>query len=315
MATLWFDSSLYDEHNNGPGHPERPERLTAVREGIAKRGLEGRLERREAGPVDRALLERLHDPKYVSEVEALCQAGGGRLDADTAVAARSWDAALRAAGSVVEAVDAVLDASSASSASRRAFCSVRPPGHHAERARGMGFCLFDNVAVGAEHALARGVPRIAIIDWDAHHGNGTQDLFWRRGDVLYASWHQYPFYPGTGALSDVGEGPGQGTTVNCPIAAGEGDAAFLNGWETQIRPALERFEPELLIISAGFDADERDPLAGLCVTPQGFSKLSESVMRWADSHTQGRVVSVLEGGYALDALAEDVALHLETLAG
>jgi acetoin utilization deacetylase AcuC-like enzyme len=178
----------------------------------------------------------------------------------------------------------------------------------------MGFCLFGNAAVGAQTAIALGpTKKVAIIDWDVHHGNGTQAIFWERPDVFYASWHQYPLYPGTGLGTETGAGAGLGTTLNCPLPAGAGDREHLDAWHQRIRPALEQFEPELLIISAGFDSDGRDPLAGLCVTAAGFAELSRTVVEWADECCGGRVVSVLEGGYSLDALAEDVALHVETL--
>jgi acetoin utilization deacetylase AcuC-like enzyme len=304
----WVDSESFDRHTNGPMHPERPERLAAVREGLARSGAEGRLERVEPTAIDRKLLEAVHAPEYVVRIERICAAGGGYLDPDTSVVPESWPAALNAAGAVADSVGRVI-----SGAWQRAFCSVRPPGHHAPANRAMGFCLFDNVAVGAQAALAAGLKRVAIIDWDVHHGNGTQAIFWRRADVLYASWHQYPFYPGTGSESERGEGEGDGTTINCPLAAGAGDEAYLRAWNERIRPALDSFAPELLLISAGFDADGRDPLAGLTVSAAGCESLSRQVVEWADGQCRGRIVSVLEGGYDLDALAEDVSLHVGTL--
>lgn len=305
----WLDSPTFDAHTGGHEHPERPERLQAIREGLAHAGLDTRLHRVQAPAATRAALERVHTPRYVATLEAFCAQGGGALDADTAVVLPSWDAAVRAAGAVTHAVHQVL-----SGAWQRAFCSVRPPGHHAPADRAMGFCLFDNVAVGAQAALDSGLARrVAILDWDVHHGNGTQDIFYDRGDVLFASWHQYPFYPGTGALEEAGEGAGRNTTVNCPLAAGSGDAEYLHAWETRIRPALEDFAPDLLCISAGFDADRRDPLGELTVTAGGFARLSQAVIGWADRQVGGRVVSVLEGGYSLPALAEDVVLHVESM--
>lgn len=305
----WIDAAEFAQHRGSPGHPERPERLDALRAGMAKRGIDGLVEHARPTPVDRALLHSVHTPDYVTAVERLCQKGGGRLDPDTSVVPESWQAALLATGAVVDAVQRVMDGRWL-----RAFCSVRPPGHHALADRAMGFCLFANVAVGAQSALNSGqAKRVAILDWDVHHGNGTQDIFWERGDVLYASLHQYPAYPGTGAAGEIGAGDGQGLTVNCPIAAGEGDEAFAQAWEDRVRPAFEEFGPDLVMISAGFDADYRDPLGALTVTPKGFTALSEAVVRWADANCQGRVVSVLEGGYALPALSEDVSLHVETM--
>jgi acetoin utilization deacetylase AcuC-like enzyme len=301
----WVDSPEFDLHQNEPGHPERPERLTAVRQALAS---ESRLQRASAVPVDRALLERIHEVRYVQSVEELCARGGGRLDADTTVVPDSWMAALKACGAVTQAVSRVL-----SGDWDRAFCSVRPPGHHAPRTGAMGFCLFANVAVGAQCALDLGLSRVAILDWDVHHGNGTQSLFWQRQDVLYASWHQFPFYPGTGRAQETGAGPGLGFTVNCPLPAGAGESEYLAAWDAKIRPALDRHSPELIIISAGFDSDARDPLGGHTLTASAFEKLSARVMSWADLHCQGRVVSVLEGGYSLPALAEDVAVHVATM--
>jgi len=307
-AVGWMDSEWFDRHINGPNHPECPERLTAIREGIARSNLESKLHLTHPEPVDRDLLERIHTPAYVSQVEKLCTSGGGYLDPDTSVVSDSWTSALYAAGAAAQAVKTVIDGSW-----RRAFCSVRPPGHHAPQGRAMGFCLFANASIAAQAALDCGLERVAIIDWDVHHGNGTQAIFWRRSDVFYASWHQYPLYPGSGAESEQGEGSGHGTTLNCPLPAGAGDHEYLQIWNMKIRPALDAYQPEMLIISAGFDADRRDPLAGLEVTAAGFETLSASVIAWADEHCNGRVVSVLEGGYSLEALAEDVALHVGTL--
>lgn len=309
MVVGWMDSPAFDAHVNPSPHPERPARLFAVREALAGSGVGARLRRREPEPAADEVIARAHDRAYLAALQAMCASGGGALDADTAVVPASWAAAQKAAGAVVGAVDLVLDGTW-----ERAFCSVRPPGHHARPSAAMGFCLVDSIAVGALHARARGLSRVAILDWDVHHGNGTQEIFYERGDVLFCSWHQYPFYPGTGAETDVGRGEGIGTTVNCPIGAGEGDAAYLSAWHARVRPALDRFEPELVLVSAGFDADHRDPLAGLTVSPGGFASLSQAVADWCGEHDLG-LVSVLEGGYDLDALAEDVRLHVETLVG
>jgi acetoin utilization deacetylase AcuC-like enzyme len=304
----WLDSPAFDRHQNGISHPECPQRLEAIRLGMADRGLDTRLVRSEAEPVARDLLDRVHDPEYVATVEAFCRSGGGRLDPDTSVIPESWDAALKAAGAVAKAVEHV-----ASGAWHRALCTVRPPGHHAPRSRAMGFCLFGNAGVGAQAALDAGYKRVAIVDWDIHHGNGTQALFYDRNDVFYASWHQFPFYPGTGRSDETGVGAGAGFTLNCPLPAGAGNQAYLAAWDGSIRPALDEYGPEFLIISAGFDADARDPLGGHMVTASGFEQLSSAVVEWADQNCEGRVVSVLEGGYSLAALAEDVPLHAETL--
>lgn len=304
----WVDSPEYDLHHMEVGHPERPERLLAVRRGLSESNLDTKLHLEPARHVDRSLLEKLHTPAYIAHVQALCVRGGGRLDADTSVVKSSWEAALKAAGAVPQAVGNVI-----AGAWQRAFCSVRPPGHHAAAARAMGFCIFSNAALGAQAALDLGLARVAIVDWDIHHGNGTQSLFWERSDVLFASWHQYPFYPGTGRADETGAGAGAGFTINCPLPAGAGEHEYVEAWNDRIRPALDRHEPELVIISAGFDSDGRDPLGGHTLSAAGYEKLSALVVAWADRHCNGRVVSVLEGGYSLAALREDVAVHVATL--
>ena len=295
----WFDSAWFDAHDAPWEHPERPQRLWAVRSRLETSGLATKLRRIPADPVRPESLRLVHPKHYLADLENLAQRGGGELDSDTYVAQGSWEAALRAAGAVEQAVRGVLEGSLL-----RAFCSVRPPGHHAERARGMGFCLLNNVAIGAEVALTLpGVARVAIYDFDVHHGNGTEEIFYDRGDVFYASTHQLPAYPGTGRAADRGEGEGRDRNLNVPLTA----------WSEVIEPALTRFRPDLLILSAGFDADQRDPLAELAVTPDGFTKLSKRLVSFAEKHCAGRLVSVLEGGYDLVALADDVQAHVGAL--
>ena len=304
----WMDSTAFDQHENGASHPECPERLHAIRTRFTKSDLDDQLVLATPSPVEPVVLESLHTKEYIRRVKDLSDTTGGRIDPDTTVGPGSWLASQLAAGSVVDAAQRVL-----SKEWTRAFCSVRPPGHHACSDHGMGFCLFNNVAIGAQSVIMRGlVDRVAILDWDVHHGNGTQDLFWTRGDVLYASWHQEHIFPFSGRADEYGDQEGLGMTVNCPLAHGAGESEFLEAWERVIRPALEHHQPELLFISAGFDADYRDPLAGLHMTPSGFQHLSEIVVEFADVHCQGRLVSVLEGGYNTDALAEDVEAHVRS---
>jgi acetoin utilization deacetylase AcuC-like enzyme len=300
MRVGLFDDPVYREHDAGLGHPERPERLEAVRGALRSADLERALLVRAPRPASRDELLAVHAPALVDRVAAT-EGHGGQLDPDTGAGPRSYDAALRAAGAVAGAVDEVLDG-----ALDRAFCSVRPPGHHATRERSMGFCLFNNVAVGAARALERGLQRVAILDFDVHHGNGTQDIFQEDPRVLFVSSHQFPFYPGTGALDEVGEGAGRGFTVNLPMPAGLGDGEYARAWREIVAPVGRAFDPELVLISAGFDAHEDDPLGGMALTAAGYAALADACVSLAGGAAEGRVVAVLEGGYSLDGLAEGV---------
>src|SRR5262245_38528226 len=297
-------------HDTGRGHPERHARLAAILARLEDSGLIDELDRLEPDPAPVAWIARVHDEKYVRDVERACAAGVRVLDAgDTSVGPASFNAALIAAGGAVQAVDRVMDGTWAN-----AFLACRPPGHHAEREEAMGFCLFNNVAVAAAHLrAARGLARVAILDWDVHHGNGTQHMFEADPTVFYASLHQWPWYPGTGAASERGVGAGEGTTLNCPQAAGTGDGEWLRALETEVIPALERFAPEFVLISAGFDAHERDPLSYTRLSTEGFRRMTEIVKAFAASRCGGRVVSLLEGGYDLDALAASVEAHVGAL--
>ena len=285
------------------GHPERPERVMAILEAIALSELGLTPE-----PSPRALeasIQRVHDPRYVAMLDRAADSGGGYLDADTYITPTSMLAARSAAGAVVEGVHRVLSGSAS-----HALAVVRPPGHHAEHAKAMGFCLINNIAVGCYAARAKGINRIAILDFDVHHGNGTQHSFEKDAEVFYASTHQYPFYPGTGA---AGERGAHGNVVNVPLASGSGDRAFLGAWEKKIGPALAAFHPELLLVSAGFDAHQDDPLAGLEVTTEGYRELARLIKSWAIEYSRGRTIWALEGGYDLRALGDSVVACLEVL--
>ena len=303
---------VYDDRylaHDAPSHPERAARLVAVREALTEAGLWGRLTPIPARPADDADLARVHSPDHIARVRRTADAG--RIvwfDADTYACPASAEAAYLAAGGVCAAVDAVTDGVVAS-----AFCAVRPPGHHAMRDRAMGFCLFNNVAVAARYAqAARGVGRVLIVDWDVHHGNGTQAVFYGDGAVMYVSTHQWPYYPGTGAAGDTGQGAGKGTTLNYPLACGDGDEEFLAALDDGLAAAGE-FEPEFIFISAGFDAHRDDPLAGLGLTQKAYAEATRRIRRLADRTAAGRVVSVLEGGYDLDALGRSASAHVAAL--
>jgi acetoin utilization deacetylase AcuC-like enzyme len=301
MRVGLLDDPVFREHDAGPGHPEHPGRLEAARGGLGQAGLEGELTLRDPRPASREELLAVHTEEHVDRV-AGTRDRSHRFDPDTAAGPQSYAAALRAAGAVAGAVEEVLDGTL-----DRAFCVVRPPGHHATSDRAMGFCLFNNVAVGAAHALARGLDRVAIVDFDVHHGNGTQQIFWEDPRVLYVSSHQFPFYPGTGALDEVGEGDGRGFTLNLPMPAGLDDADASRIYREIVEPIGRSFDPQLVLVSAGFDAHEDDPLGGMDLTAAGFAELTDVCVSVASGSAEGRVVAVLEGGYSLEGLAASTA--------
>ncbi|MBV9656222.1 MAG: histone deacetylase family protein [Acetobacteraceae bacterium] len=294
-------------HENGAGHPECPDRLRVILQALEGEAFSALLRER-APPATPEQLTRIHPAPYVDAILAVRPRPGEivPLDGDTAMSAGSADAALHAAGGAVAAVDAVMEGWA-----RTAFSATRPPGHHAERQEAMGFCLFANAAVAAAHARARwGLRRVAVVDFDVHHGNGTQSLFAADPDLFYGSSHQYPCYPGTGAASETGVA---GNIVNAPLAPGSGSAAFRAAWSRLLLPALDRFAPELLIVSAGFDAHKADPLAQLRLETEDFAWVTAELLTVARSRAGGRLVSVLEGGYDLAALAASAAAHVTVL--
>jgi len=308
MAVLLLFDETMTQHNPGPGHPESPDRLEAIWNDLRARPVAG-TEVAAPPQATRDELRRVHDDAYVARILAL-RGREARLDPDTATSAASVDAALLAAGAAAEAVRRVLAGQAQS-----AFALVRPPGHHAESTRAMGFCLFNNVAVAASEAHARGVSRVLCVDWDVHHGNGTQHSFYTRRDLLFCSTHQYPLYPGTGHESETGQGAGEGFTVNLPLPAGCGDGDYATCFADVLLPIADAYRPELVLVSAGFDAHRDDPLAGMAVTEEGFAALCGAVKEIADRHCPGRVVLTLEGGYDLRALARSTRACIEVLAG
>ncbi|MDQ6841391.1 MAG: histone deacetylase [Actinomycetota bacterium] len=299
---LEHPSSL--DHLTG-GHPEQPARIVAIDRELERLGWLG-FERLRSPPVARALLTAVHPESYVAAIERFCEAGGGNLDLDTVASSGSFSAALHGAGGAVRLVDMLLDGEATTG-----FSIHRPPGHHATVSRPMGFCLFNSVAVAATHALSR-LSRVMIVDWDVHHGNGTNDIFHQSDQVLFVSIHQSPLYPGTGPASDVGSGTGEGFTVNLPVAPGSGDEEFCSLVDHVVVPLVVAFEPQLLLISAGYDAHLEDPLAACEVTEPGFAQMTRS-LRGAAAQVGAPLGAVLEGGYALGALARSVAATLEAL--
>ena len=296
-------------HDTGDRHPENPDRLRAIRRGLAKRH---GVEYTEASPASREAVTAVHDDDYVDEFEAFCADGGGNWDPDTVAGEETWDAALSAAGLAEWAATAALDGKDGR---RTPFAIGRPPGHHAVTADAMGFCFFNNAAVAAESVIDDGrADRVAILDWDVHHGNGTQDIFYDRGDVLYASIHEDGLYPATGELGETGTGAGDGTTVNLPLAAGADDDDYRYAIDEAIAPALERFAPDLVIVSAGFDAHRHDPISRMRVSSEGYAVLTDRIRSVADG-VSAAVAYVLEGGYGLDTLADGVSMVHETYDG
>jgi acetoin utilization deacetylase AcuC-like enzyme len=305
-----FTDPAFLKHDAGAGHPESADRLRALQPVFAALDPARFRLFTEAAPVSEDQLAEVHSPGHIARVRAACARGFGSLDPDTSVVAASWGAALKAAGAVVDACRRV-----ARGELSRAFCAVRPPGHHAETSRAMGFCLFNNIAIAARALQGEGFAKIAIVDFDVHHGNGTQDIFWEDPNVYYISLHQMPLYPGTGRREERGAGPGLNFTLNLPLPPGSGDEELLATMEGKVATVLRAFAPAFLLVSAGFDGHAADPLAQLRITSEGFGRATRCLADLADELCKGRLVSVLEGGYQLEALAESVAAHLAALAG
>jgi len=309
IAVVW--DPLFVEHQ-APGpvqHPERPERLEAARRGVFSALPEERVRMLSPRDASDDELSRVHEPRYVEELSRIA-GRRGYLDADTYYSPASYAAAVRAAGGCIEMVDAALDGKAA-----YGVALVRPPGHHARPGTAMGFCLLNNIAVAAAHARARGCARVAIVDWDVHHGNGTQEMFYADPSVLYVSLHQWPLYPGTGTRGEVGEGDGVGATLNIPLSPGAGDAAYVAAVDRIVAPALADFAPDLLLVSAGFDAHERDPLAAMRLTAWGYSQMARRLVAAMPGGTAGKLGIVLEGGYDLTALRDSLGATVAALEG
>lgn len=309
MATALFQHPAFINHDTGPGHPERPDRMRAISRILEHEAYKDLL-RREAPLRDDAetYIIQAHSKDHLEDVRRTATAaasGTARIDADTVMSRGSWEAAMRAVGASLEAVDAVFGKEITN-----AFCQVRPPGHHAESDRAMGFCFFNNAAIAAHYARDKhGATRIAVVDFDVHHGNGTQDIFWSDKNLFYGSTHQMPLYPGTGALNETGVG----NIWNAPLRSGDGREAFEQAFTSRILAPLHNFAPDLLIISAGFDAHRDDPLGGLALVEADFMWATEKLAEIADKHARRRIVSLLEGGYDLTGLARSVAVHVKTL--
>jgi acetoin utilization deacetylase AcuC-like enzyme len=314
-ALVYHDAFL--RHDPGPDHPERPERLRAIVARLHQNHLWEQLVHLPAPPATESDLATLHDPAYIQRLRAACAAGEKFIDEkECGICPLSFEAAVRAVGGVLAAVDAVMAGRHLGRSVRNAFCAVRPPGHHAERAHAMGFCLFNHVALAAQRLIARhGLQRVAIVDFDAHHGNGTQHLFEDRADVLFISLHEHPAfqYPGSGFAWEVGRGAGAGFTVNVPLQPLGGDREYRTAFHGYVLPALDNFKPQFLLLSAGFDACAHDPLGRMTVTPMGFAWMTRQLKMAAERHCGGKLASVLEGGYGLQSLAECAALHVGTL--
>ena len=310
MKTAIVYDPRYLDHDTGAGHPERPERLShAIRE-LEKQAWFERLQRVPPRPCERRWLETIHGGDYIDRARDACAAGQRYLDTpDVSVNASSWEIAVLAAGGALAVADAVVNG-----AADNGFALIRPPGHHAEHATALGFCLFNNAAVTARYLQRfHGLEKILILDWDVHHGNGTQHSFEADPTVFYVSTHQYPYYPGTGAKTENGVGAGVGATLNCPMSAGHGDAEYREAFEELILPAARDFGPDAVLISAGFDAHRADPLGAINLSTGFYRWMTQRMMEVADVHAGGRLISLLEGGYDLEALARCIGVHLETL--
>ena len=310
-STGFLYHPVFLKHQTGWAHPEKRQRLTALLKHLQATGLWDRLVHLDPEPASESDITRVHDPAYVESLRRSCEGGQLFKPDDTTVASPgTYEAARMAAGAVTRALGAVMAGEISN-----AFCAIRPPGHHAERDHAMGFCFFNNIAIGARYLRQHfGLGRIAIIDWDVHHGNGTQQAFYEDPSVFYFSILQFPLYPFTsGRACETGAGPGRGFNLNVPVAAGATDSDYRRIVHDDLRPAMARFKPEFILVSAGFDGHRRDPLGGLALTEAGFGEMTRAVMALAAEHAQGRLVSVLEGGYDLEALCRSCEAHLRAM--
>jgi acetoin utilization deacetylase AcuC-like enzyme len=306
--TLLYSDPRFLDHKTG-AHPERPERLQAIASCLAQAGLDRECRRPQWGPVSQERLARVHSPAYIDQVRTLAAAGGGELDPDTVASPASFGVALHALGAVCDATERVVRGEDST-----ALCLVRPPGHHALYRRAMGFCLFNNVAVAAHVAIKElGLDRVLIVDWDIHHGNGTQATFWRDPQVGFLSIHRWPFYPGTGLNDETGEGPGLGTTRNLPVPFGIPRKDYRTLFGDAAAEFAARLKPQLVLLSAGFDAHCRDPIGNLGLETEDFATLTSHLLDIVENYAGGRLISVLEGGYDWEATAESVKVHLEAM--
>ena len=311
MPTAIVHHPVFKKHDTGPDHPERPERYRVAIDALrGDSALWSDVVEIEAGEARRSDIQACHTPQHFKHVEEAVRDGRGYLDNDTLVSGDSLEAALRAAGAACQAIDAVMEG-----AARNAFVPVRPPGHHATPDRAMGFCLFNNVAVAARYAQKRykEIEQVAVLDWDVHHGNGTQGIFYEDASVFYFSMHQYPWYPGTGTRAETGHGRGRGYTLNVPLRAMTPPKEQRGVFESAIEEIANNFKPDLVMISAGFDAHKGDPLGQLLLSDEDFVQLTRVVKEWADQACAGRVISCMEGGYNLDTLGETVRAHVKEL--
>lgn len=302
----------YVKHLTGVRHPESPKRFDAVMNGLKKSEAWAKLVQIKPRAATDAEIVACHSAEYLRTAKADIAAGLSNLSTgDTSICGDSLDIALKAAGGVLEAVDAVV-----AKRVQNAFCVVRPPGHHATPTRGMGFCVFNNIAIGARYAQKKhGIEKVLIVDWDVHHGNGTQDVFYEDGSVFFFSTHQHPWYPYSGMEDETGSGKGRNTVLNCPLPAGSGNKEIVGAVKDKLLPVADKFKPDLILLSAGFDSRIEDPLGMFKLTDEDFAELTKLMMEFADEHAEGRLVSVLEGGYNLDGLAQATTAHCEALAG
>jgi acetoin utilization deacetylase AcuC-like enzyme len=307
--TVLFYDDVFLEHDTGRAHPERPARVTSILNALRRSKLLDECRRGELNVATEHEIAKTHDPAVWNFANSMCHAGGGYLDGDTPVCPRSLDIAALAAGTAMAAVDAVMDGTD-----KNAFAIVRPPGHHATHDRSMGFCLFNNVAIAANYAIEKyDLNRVMIVDWDVHHGNGTQDIFYNDPRVMFFSAHRFPFYPGSGRENETGTGPGQGFTRNLPVRFGTPPETYLADFSALLETCADKSKPDLVLLSAGFDAHREDPVGSLGLETEDFRELSRYVADVADAVCKGRLVSLLEGGYDLDALAESANEHVAEL--